>query len=477
MSTSVADDRYTLVIVGSGFASAFFLSGVLARLPKNGRVLVLERGPRRTHAERLQQKAVIDPGFEREIDNRTPNKQWYVNLSHGGGSNCWSACTPRLLPSDFQLHSRYGRGSDWPVQYDDLEAHYCQVEKAMQVAGDSAHTPFERSEPYPLPPHRFTDPDKLLLKAYPDDFYVQPAARPTRALATRPACCATGICPLCPIDSKFTLLNSMGELWRDPRVTLITDARVEQLEIENRLVKAVRYQQGGTSRLAHCDAAALGASALFNPQIMLRSGITHPLLGKRLHEQLGAQVKVWLGGVDNFQGSTMITGHGYMLYDGEHRKDYGACLIETFNRVKLRPELGRWRQFLELKLIVEDLPSEDNRVSAGPAGDERPVVSHANHTEYGLRGLREATRKLEQVLGHLPVERVVVQPPETTEYHVLGTTVMGDDPKTSVIDSHLQHHQLRNLWVLGGGAFPTASPANPTLTISALSLRAAEAFA
>ena len=51
---------------------------------------------------------------------------------------------------------------------------------------------------------------------------------------------------------------------------------------------------------------------------------------------------------------------------------------------------------------------------------------------------------------------------------------MGRDPATSIVDGHLVHHQLRNLLVLGASSFPTASPAYPTLTVSALSLRAAD---
>jgi len=54
--------------------------------------------------------------------------------------------------------------------------------------------------------------------------------------------------------------------------------------------------------------------------------------------------------------------------------------------------------------------------------------------------------------------------------------VMGNDPESSVVDRHLVHHQVRNLMVLGGSAFPTCSPANPTLTLSALSLWAAQAL-
>jgi choline dehydrogenase-like flavoprotein len=51
---------------------------------------------------------------------------------------------------------------------------------------------------------------------------------------------------------------------------------------------------------------------------------------------------------------------------------------------------------------------------------------------------------------------------------------MGDDPATSVVDRYLIHHEFRNLLVLGSSAYPTASPAYPTLTVSALSLWAAD---
>jgi choline dehydrogenase-like flavoprotein len=80
-----------------------------------------------------------------------------------------------------------------------------------------------------------------------------------------------------------------------------------------------------------------------------------------------------------------------------------------------------------------------------------------------------------RVVRALPVEDMRIVPePNRTEAHVQCTTPMGDDPATSVVDRDLRHHKLRNLLVLGASVFPTCPPGNPTLTLSALSLRAAE---
>lgn len=59
-------------------------------------------------------------------------------------------------------------------------------------------------------------------------------------------------------------------------------------------------------------------------------------------------------------------------------------------------------------------------------------------------------------------------------YHHMGTTRMGDDPKTSVTDANCRVHGIDNLYVAGSSLFPTSGWANPTLTIIALALRLAD---
>ena len=76
----------------------------------------------------------------------------------------------------------------------------------------------------------------------------------------------------------------------------------------------------------------------------------------------------------------------------------------------------------------------------------------------------------------LPIERIVSIAEAVSPGHIQGTVVMGDDPESSIVDGYLVHHQIRNLLVLGASAFPTATPILPTLTVSALSLRAADHF-
>jgi choline dehydrogenase-like flavoprotein len=51
---------------------------------------------------------------------------------------------------------------------------------------------------------------------------------------------------------------------------------------------------------------------------------------------------------------------------------------------------------------------------------------------------------------------------------------MGKDAKSSVLNSFNQMHEVRNLFVVDGSAFTSASEKNPTLTILALSWRATD---
>jgi choline dehydrogenase-like flavoprotein len=61
--------------------------------------------------------------------------------------------------------------------------------------------------------------------------------------------------------------------------------------------------------------------------------------------------------------------------------------------------------------------------------------------------------------------------------HVMGTYRMGNDPKTSVVDSFQRSHDHANLYLVGSGTFPTVGTANPTITLSALALRTANNIA
>lgn len=70
------------------------------------------------------------------------------------------------------------------------------------------------------------------------------------------------------------------------------------------------------------------------------------------------------------------------------------------------------------------------------------------------------------------LERYTVTQYQST--HVNGGAIMGTSPENSVVNPWLQHWQASNVWVVGGSAFPQNGSGNPTLTILAITLRAAD---
>jgi choline dehydrogenase-like flavoprotein len=276
------------------------------------------------------------------------------------------------------------------------------------------------------------------------------------------------------VDAKFTVENELAHLYDDPRVTLRLGVDVRAVDVEAGRATGVVTRVGESEDVVRGELVVLGAGALFNATILQRSTLPHPLLGRRLHEQASLGATVDLAGLDNFQGSTKYSGHGYMLYDGQHRARHAACLIESDNMpTLLRSERGRERQLMRLKFIVEDLPQDGNLITLDKDGVA--VLTFEAYSDYAMRGLDAVKAQLPSILAPLPVERIAFDTELAgTEGHMLGTVVMGREPATSVVDEWMVHHRVRNLAVLGGSGFATGSPANPTLTISALALRTAE---
>ncbi|MEX0722070.1 MAG: GMC oxidoreductase [Balneolaceae bacterium] len=58
--------------------------------------------------------------------------------------------------------------------------------------------------------------------------------------------------------------------------------------------------------------------------------------------------------------------------------------------------------------------------------------------------------------------------------HEVGTTRMGNDPNTSVLNKYAQAHECENLFVVDGGPFVSQADKNPTWTILALSWRTSD---
>ena len=220
-STPTTAPGHDVAIVGSGVAGAL----VASTLVKAGlRVLILEAGPETDRAaavKRYRQGAYPyeSPEWAPQPAGGDPNA-YYVNdglvqftsdyeRRVGGTTWHWLGNCPRLLPSDFQMRTRFGVGVDWPLTYDELEPWYVRAEHELGIAGDSeADSGSPRSAPFPMPPLPLSSGDLLFRDAAARLGYeviATPQARTSvEGYQGRAACCSNGTCiPICPIQAKY----------------------------------------------------------------------------------------------------------------------------------------------------------------------------------------------------------------------------------------------------------------------------------
>jgi choline dehydrogenase-like flavoprotein len=157
------------------------------------------------------------------------------------------------------------------------------------------------------------------------------------------------------------------------------------------------------------------------------------------------------------------------------------------------------RQF-RIGFLVEQDPDPNNRVTLSPTFSDalnlpRPQIAY-DISDYTKQGIVAAFRMTNLMFGKLGAHNFTVRAkddptgfdvtidgnptPTPLNYggagHIMGTYRMGDNPKTSVVDSFQRAHDHNNLYLVGSGTFPTGGTANPTLTLSALAMRTADSI-
>jgi choline dehydrogenase-like flavoprotein len=136
------------------------------------------------------------------------------------------------------------------------------------------------------------------------------------------------------------------------------------------------------------------------------------------------------------------------------------------------------------------IPNADSYCEIDPTTVDKfgiPVLrfhfKFADHEVKQAKHMQETFRGIIQEMGGVPTSPM---PTEASGYglaaggviiHEIGTTRMGDNPSTSVLNKNCQAHDVKNVFVTDGGPFVTQSDKNPTWTILALSLRASQFIA
>ena len=127
---------------------------------------------------------------------------------------------------------------------------------------------------------------------------------------------------------------------------------------------------------------------------------------------------------------------------------------------------------VQLAALTEQLPEPENRVTLDAQDRDAYGVPlpnmHYRVGAYARAGLAAAREIHDEIFARLNATEIHHSDVFQGAGHIIGTTRMGDDPRQSVVDRDLRSHDHPNLFLVGSGAFPTSSTANPTLTIAAL---------
>ncbi|HZT32322.1 MAG TPA: GMC family oxidoreductase [Bryobacteraceae bacterium] len=454
---------------------------------------------------------------DRENPYTTPEGKpfrWSRSRVLGGRTLHWSRATDRMCDLEFKAASRDGYGDDWPISYADVAPYYDRVERFIGVSAAPAGLP-QFPDGVFLPPMPLNCAEtifdaacrKLKWPATP-----RRVAQLTRMLHNRPPCHYCGNCINgCDVGAMFnTIAVTLPPAWKTGKLAVRCDSVVSRVRMaEGNRARGVTYIERYSLREVEVDARTviLAGSSLENTRLLLNSaagGLANSsgVLGHYLMDQIsGAGVSGFLpvlkgaairnddgkaGGlyVPNFVN--LGRGNGRFLRGYAMSASGGAAQFPVFaadlpgfgsdykKEVKrLYPAHARvWLSGGEM------LARKENFVEIDPQVKDKwgiPVLKiHCTHSDNDKRLYEDFFERAKELFhaagGEITEARPAMGVPGGL-IHEVGTCRMGADPKSSVLDSFCRTHDVRNLYVFGGGAFVSTGDKHPTLTMMALTAR------
>jgi choline dehydrogenase-like flavoprotein len=502
-----------VVIVGSG-ASGGTLAAHLAR--RGVTVTVLEGGPKIDTHTAFNTHAMPFDFANRSIPTMRPGVAGFDSERSrgvGGKSLLWNAVAWRLSQRDFKGRRHDGAGEDWPIDYADLAPYYDRVEREVGVCGNR-----DGLEDLPdgifLPPVPFKCSDVLIRRgAEKLGVKVIQVRKATRTVAGngRPPCHYCGNCMAgCDVAAKFNSFDAyMKPALTTGKLRILHDsiAREVVVSTENR-VTGVRYLNRETraegevrARCVIVCCACVQSVAL----LMMSKSRLYPQGLANSSGQLGKNfIPHFTGGVQAFLtdliGRPPVNDEGFldhayvpsfmhnrprdyarsfaMQFNYQNRRSVGwARGIGGFGASYKRAVKARYPAFVVMSPYGEMLPNPLSFID----------LDHTAVDPYGLPSARrrlvwgENDRKIFADMSRWATDilkasgaEILSVASEPAPNHELGGARMGSDPKTSVVNSNCRTHDVKNLYVVDGSVFPSASEKNPTLTMMALAARTAD---
>ncbi len=428
--------------------------------------------------------------------------------------------------------------ADLETHYDTFEKICGIAGKAGNLRGQiqTGGNPFEgpRASEYPNPAMDQTYGPTLFAEAASSLGYKpfpQPSANMSRAY-TNPLGAQLGPCTYCGFCEKFGCGNYskaspqttiLPSLMRKKNFRLKTDSTVLKILVDSSGSKAtgVTYvDQTGQEFEQPADLVILCAYPFGNTQLMLYSGIGKPydpaknegVVGRNYAYQITSSVQVFFDDkyinpfigsgalgmtIDEFNGDNFdhkdlgFLGGGFiqilntggrpieMLYVPEGTPSWGAEWKKAAAKSYLRTTtiathgavMSHRGNYLDLDPTYRDAYGRPLlRLTFDYTQQEKKMSDYLTDRATDIaKAMNPASIKANY--RALPYS---VVPYQTT--HNTGGTVMGTDPRTSVINPYLQSWDVSNLFLMGAGAFPQNAGYNPTMTVAALAYRSAEAI-